>query len=177
MAILVKEQTQASLGSVAAGYLKVFHDSADGLYKFKNSSGIITVLGGVSLPVWTEYTVTHTQLQAAATTNNIELFSLAAKTKLVSIIVKHSVNFGNGGISITAYTVTVGLSGEVNRFLKKFDVWQTAGDTITDTAEGGEVIDHGSATSIVIGATSTGANLSASTQGSVTLWVQTELLP
>jgi hypothetical protein len=127
------------------------------------------------LPRWTKYTVGHAALQAAALTNDIELFSLPAKAMLHEVHVKHSTAFA--GTGITAYTVSVGIAGETTRYSDAFDVFQAVGDTVFDPNAGGFLEDHGSATSVRIFATSEGANLDQSSAGSVDVWVLWSTLP
>lgn len=123
-----------------------------------------------------KYTVTHTSLQAAALTNDIELFSLAAREYVESICIKHSTAFSGG--SISAYTISVGLTGNLDYYQSAFDVFQATGNTVfAKTLHGLDPQNFGSATSIRIAATSVGANLSASTAGSVTVYVKVGKLP
>lgn len=127
-------------------------------------------------PTWKKYTVAHTALQAAATSNDIELFSLAAKEVIQAVIVKHSAAFAGG--TLTAYTVSVGITGEADRYSSAFDVFQAIGDTVFDqSGPSADVEDFGSATSVRIFAESTGDDLDQTTAGSVDVWVLTSALP
>ena len=69
---------------------------------------------GGQVPVWTKYTVTHTQLQAAALTNDITLLTLPILGSIQSIFMKHTVAFA--GTSITAYEISVGITGTLDKY-------------------------------------------------------------
>lgn len=138
----------------------------------------LTVTGvsqAVGLPIWKNYTISHTELQAAATTNDIQLLSLPAKGVIHAVIIKHNTAFSGGAIS--AYTVSVGISGNLTKYASAFNVFQATGDTVAQSTNVLDVENFGSATSIRISATSVGANLNASTAGSVTISVLWGILP
>jgi hypothetical protein len=125
--------------------------------------------------VWHKYTVTHTALQAAATTNNIELFSLPARGVIRNIVIKHSNGFSGGTIS--AYTVSVGIAGNLNKYASAFDVFQATGAGVGQMSSVADFESFGGATSIKIAATSTGDDLDQSTTGSVDVYVLWGVLP
>jgi len=123
----------------------------------------------IRVPKWVKFTKTHTNFQAAALTNSIELFSLPAGAIIHAVKIKHSVAFAGGAIA--SYTVEVGIAGTLAKYASAFDVFQAVSGTaffITGII-GSE--DHGAATSIKATATSTVANLDQSTAGSVDVWV------
>lgn len=122
-----------------------------------------------AVPQCVKITKTHTDLAIAATTNNITLYSLPAGGVIQMVKTKASVAFTGG--SISAYTVSVGIAGTLAKYSTAFDVFQAVGsDTYQLSALfGGE--DCSSPTAIKIAATSTGANLSAATAGSVDIWL------
>ena len=124
---------------------------------------------------WTKYTFTHTQLQAAALTNTVEIASLPAKTIIESVLVKHSTLFT--GTSITDYKVTVGITGELDRYVGSVDVDVAVSDSAFAFVNLAEMPSFSSATSLKLTATSVGANLSSSIAGSVDVWVKTSTLP
>ena len=123
------------------------------------------------LGLWSKYTVPYTSLSTAATTNSITLFSLPAAGIIHGVKIKHSTAFSGG--SISAYTVSVGISGTLAKYATAYNVFQAvANDTFQlSNTLGSE--NHASATNILITATSTGANLNAATAGSVDIWVLT----
>lgn len=128
-----------------------------------------------SAPVWIKYTKTFTDLSAGATTNTVTLFSLPAKTMIHQVVVKHSASFTGGALS--AYTIALGDAGNSSRWAAAFSVFQAAGDTVRSITQADDLESFASATNITLTATSTGANLSAATAGSVDIWVLTSLLP
>jgi hypothetical protein len=137
-----------------------------------------TGLATAAFPTWTKYTVAHTALQTAATTNNISLFILPAKTMIHKVVVKHSTAFAGGAIA--TYTVSVGIIGTLAKYIAAFDVFQAVSSTafsIAAATVNAGVEDFSSGVAIQIAAISTVANLNATTQGSVDVWVLTSLLP
>jgi len=130
---------------------------------------------GLAVAGWEKYTVTHTQLQTAALTNDIELLSLGAKEEISGVITKQSIAFA--GTSITAYTIGVGITGELDKYAPPFDVFQAVGSTVFDNNVISEVEDFVSATSVRVSAVSVGANLDQSTAGSVDIWIKRSALP
>jgi len=125
-------------------------------------------------PVWVKYTKTFTDLSAAALTNDIELFQLAARGVIHSAIIKASTAF-SGGL-IATYTLSLGVSGTLAKYAIAFDVKQAAGATVfaLNTLPGMESAT--TATSIRLAAISTVGNLNAATAGSVDIWVLQSIL-
>lgn len=124
---------------------------------------------------WTKYTVTFTQLSAAALTNNIELFQLSAKEMVHSVVVKASAAFVGG--LIATYTVSVGPAGNLVKYAVAFNVFQVPATNLSSVNILPGVEDFSSATSIRISAISTVGNLNAATAGSVDVWVLKSTLP
>jgi len=144
-------------------------------------AGVLDVVGGVltvsgNVPVWRKYTVGHADFQAAALTNDIELFQLPAKGVVHAVKIKHSVPFAGAGIA--AYTLSVGIVGTLAKYAAAFDVFQAAGDTTmllnwldyANSTTDGETHAAGG-TSIRVAATAVGANLDQSTAGAADIWV------
>lgn len=124
-----------------------------------------------SSPRWTKYTKTYAQLAAASTANDIELFSLAAGEVVHAVKIKHSAAFTGGGAS--AYTLSVGIAGNLTKYASAFNVFQAPGNTVLQLTNVVGTENHGAATSIRLAAVSTGANLDLITAGSVDVWVLT----
>lgn len=116
-----------------------------------------------------KFTVTHTQLQTGATTNNIEIWSAPAGLVVHNCKIKHSVAFA--GTSISAYTISVGITGNLTKYAGAFDVFQAVSGTAQQFSTPDAMESSASATSVKVQAISTGANLSASTAGSVDIWL------
>lgn len=125
------------------------------------------VLAGI--PRWTKYSITHTQLQAAAMANDIELLSLPAGGIIHAVKIKHSTAFA--GTGITDYNLSVGIVGHLTKYAVVFDVDSAVSNTNLMLAGVMNTENHGAATSIRLSATSTGANLDQSTAGAVDVWV------
>lgn len=135
-----------------------------------------TQLGTTSY--WTKYTVLYSALATAGVTNNIELFSLPAKTVVEKVIIKTSIAF-LGGL-IATYTLSVGIAGTLAKYIAAFDVNQAVGATVfgfSAATVASTPENFSSATSVKVAAISTVGNLDAATQGSVDIYVLTSLLP
>lgn len=108
-----------------------------------------------------------TQFQTAALSNPVQIFSLPAKSILKNLIIKHSTLFT--GTSITSVTAQVGPSGAYTSIIGGFDVKQTVADTAFDNSLSGYIGSFVSATPIYLNMVAVGANLSALSQGSLTV--------
>lgn len=128
-----------------------------------------------SIPVWTKLTFAHTAFQTAATVNTIELVSFSAQEAIQGIIIKHSTAFSGGAIS--AYTVEVGITGNLDEYASPFDIFQATGDTVKQATQVLDVPSFSGVTSVKITARSVGANLDQSSAGSVDVWIKTSVLP
>lgn len=124
---------------------------------------------------WTKYTKTFTNLSAAALTNDIELFQLAAKEMIHAVLIKASTAFSGG--TIATYTVSVGPTGTLAKYGIALDVKQATGATVFGMNLLPGIESFSGATSIRIAAISTIANLNAATAGSVDVWVLKSTLP
>lgn len=145
----------------------------------------LTLSGGVlsltnAPPTWTKVQKTHTDLQTAATTNDIAIYSLAAKEVLHSVVIKTTTAFA--GTGIVGYVLDIGKTGDLTRYLTNYNGMTAVSDTNFGVGNG--VIsalprpeDFGSATSVRLKATSTGANLNASTAGALDIYLLTSTLP
>jgi hypothetical protein len=125
--------------------------------------------GTVPTPRWRKYTVAATAFTAAATSEDIELFSLAAGDVIHGVKTKHSVAFSGG--SSSAVTLSVGIAGDLAKYSTAFDVFQAVAN---DTFQISEVIaseNHASSTSVRVAAVSVGDNLVNVSTGSVDIWV------
>lgn len=125
------------------------------------TSPVIGTLG--AFPQWFKVQITHTQLQAAALTNNIELYSLPLGGVIHAVHLKQSTAFA--GTSITAYNVSVGLTSFAERYASLYNVFAAVAATTKQISNVVDSPDNGSATSIKLFAVSVGANLNASTAG------------
>lgn len=128
------------------------------------------IVGATNAPTWTEYTVTFTQLSEAAATKTITLASLAAAGIIHGVKTKQSAAFTGGALS--AFTVEVGIDGNLDKYSSAFDVFQAPGAAVMQVSGGNPQSEsHTTATDIKITARSTGANTNAATAGSVDVWL------
>jgi len=126
--------------------------------------------------VWTKFIIPQSELAAASTTNDIELFVLPAGGVFHGYVIAHSQSFTGG--AITAYTLSLGVSGELDRYAPPFDVFQAPGPTIRQVPASLACLAEGVATSVRLAAVSTGDNLNAATTGSVNIHIlTTDLVP
>jgi hypothetical protein len=137
-------------------------------------NGASPVTGTSAVPVCSKYTIPYTSVQTPATTNDVPLFTLPAKGKITGITIKHSAAFA--GSNLAAVTVSVGTSGNATAYANAYNVLQAASNMAMQDDGGHYSADF---TSHVVTArfTSTGADLSALTAGSVDIWACTVVLP
>ena len=79
------------------------------------------------VPRWIKVTKTYTDLAAASLTNNIEVYSLPAGNVIHATKLKHSASFTGG--TIASYTLSVGITGNLVKYLMAFDVFQAPSNT------------------------------------------------
>lgn len=119
-------------------------------------------------PRWRKFTVSEGDFTAAATSEDIELFSLAAGGIIHAVKIKHSASFTGGGAG--SVTLSVGISGNTTKYASAFDVFQAAGATTLQLSDSLNTENHGSATSIRVEAVSD-VNVGDLTAGSAEIWV------
>ena len=122
---------------------------------------------------WHKYTKTFSDLSAASPTNNITLFSLPAGGLIHMVKIKHSVAFSGGGL--TTYTISLGITGTLDKYASAFDVFQAAAATTFQISEIVGSESHTAATDIKIAAAASG-NLNLAAAGSVDVWVNFGIL-
>lgn len=116
--------------------------------------------------------MTRTDFNAAATTNDVTVLSLPAGHKVRGVTIKHSEAFAGG--SISAYTVSVGISGNVTKYAGAFNVFQAPGATVFQDSNTNGIESFGAAVNLIARATSTGGNLSTATAGVVDIYIEVE---
>lgn len=122
-----------------------------------------------AVPRWEKFTIDHDDLQTSATTNDIEVLSLQAGGIIHGIKLKTSTAFAGTGIS--GYSITIGITGSLTKYASSYDCLAAVSNTNLQISSTVGAENHGSATSIRIAATSSGANLDQSTAGSIDVWV------
>lgn len=114
--------------------------------------------------------VPYTALRTSGSTNQVLLFSLPASSVLQFMAIKHSTAFA--GTSITDVTAQLGISSNFSLFIPAFDIFQSVGDQVFDNFSSSYIGSFANTTGIYLQATSSGANLSALTQGLVNVYYQ-----
>lgn len=157
-----------TVSSGTAGQLAYYSSSGTTVGGISTAPTVLTGLGPVPLWIKVGNAVSYTAFSTAATMNSIALFTLPAGGVIHGIKIKHSTAFA--GTSITAYTVSVGISGTVAKYASAFNVFQTVSSTAFQLS--GDFVEEndGATTGVLITATSTGANLSAATAGVVNVF-------
>jgi hypothetical protein len=129
-----------------------------------------------SSPVSFHYNVTNAQIAAlgAATSGDITLFTLPARSVIDQTLVKPYVAVA--GTSYSAATARVITA--TNNYGTAFDVFQAVGATVFDwDGTHPKVENFATTTPVLLHMTSTGGNLSATTAGSIDVWVTWHQLP
>ena len=120
---------------------------------------------------WHKFELRPADLTAAATTRDIHLFTLGTDEIIEKVRIKHSQSFRGG--ALTAYTVSVGVTGDLAKYGSAFDVFQevlTRNQQLSSVLGGLEENDRAS---LRVQATATGGNLDAATQGVVEIAIET----
>jgi hypothetical protein len=132
-------------------------------------------------------TISRTPFSAAATTADVTIATLPAKTQLHGIWAELTQVFSGG--SVSAATMVCGKTAGGNEYLVSFDVKSATlqrglvdGDLGTsinraNAVQGGDMPSWSSTTAVRCRLTTTGANTSALTQGSITFYLKTTQLP
>ncbi len=170
--------------------------NADNSVTLRSAADFMTDLGltsvGTEYPKWVKITKTYTDLAAANTDNNIELYALPAKGSIERLVLKHSAAFAGGGLM--TYSLYVGYtSAGYDDYGSLLDVFAAPGNNFyyvrpmgtgfTGSGMGGPPIGQVStpsmtgATSIRLRAVCMGANLDAATAGSVDVWLLVGTMP
>jgi len=119
-------------------------------------------------PVYRSVQIPYTDVQAAALTNQVELFDLPPGAILTSIVAKHTTAFSGGAISSVA--VDIGPASDYTSFVYSFDVDQTVSDTAFENVVPNKIQSWADPTTIFAQFTAIGADLDELTQGSLTVF-------
>lgn len=132
------------------------------------SSGNVT-RKNASLIVTNKFTVTKAQIVAlgAATSGNVTIATLPAKAVILNTTLKHTVAVA--GPSVSAATARITTAG--HNYGTAFDVFQAVGNTVLDFDEAANSENFAAVTPVRVSFTSTGANLSVVTAGSVDAYI------
>ncbi len=126
---------------------------------------------------WIKVTKTYTDFATAGLTNDIEIYSLPAKSVIQGCVIKHTTLFSGG--TIATYTASVGILGNLVKYAAAFNVLQAVSNTTfgLGTAIVPTVEDFGAVKSIRGSVVSTVGLLNAATQGSVDFYLLVSTLP
>jgi len=157
---------------------------ADGAYKFVLADSDDVTLWTVdnytaedfsstsTLP--TKYTISYSDIAAAAPTDTETFLSLPQNTVIEYIVVKHSTAFAGG--SISSLLMDIGDGTDADELLAAYDVMATVDDTANEVVSTVYIGSFASTTDIIASFTAVGDNLDQLTAGSVDIWVKTKAL-
>lgn len=117
--------------------------------------------------VWKRYVVDATYFTAAATTESKILFTLANGQYLESVVMKTATAYSGGTAS--AYTLSVGISGNVDKYASAYDVFAAAANTNFQSSIVGSPESWGT-TQVDVTAVCTGDNVANVNTGAVEIW-------
>lgn len=121
----------------------------------------------------TAVTLSYTSFQLASTVTSVVARTLPSSRSIFSIIAKHTQSFT--GASVTSVALDVGLTADSTYFISNFTVSQAVAGTAQASYVG--LYYPAVATDIYVRLTSTGANLSALTTGTLVLYFQESIVP
>jgi len=157
---------------------------SSGSYHIWNKEGLIVARNsaGEDLPIgpgggWKKFLMTSGAFSTAGLTNTGTLFNLNPREIIEAYVVKHTTDFTSTAGSITALTFKVGLATERDRWVSGFDIKQAVTNTAFFAGQDFDLQNMGATTAVAWTVEAVGANLSALTQGQLTVWVKTSILP
>lgn len=116
-----------------------------------------------TVPQWQIVPVNFPTFQTAGLVNSVVTYTLPAAGAISGVKLKSSIAFV--GTGITSLVMSVGIGGDLERYIPKFDMMSAvAGDNFS-IGEIFDSIDSANTTQLLVTATATGANLSALTAG------------
>lgn len=173
--VVLDSEGYANVWLGANSYKFVLYDANNNLqFTEDNVVSISAQIAAAGLAGFLSVVIPYTLVQTASTSNAIPLFTLPAGAILEEVAIKHSTKFSGGSIS-DAYA-QVGPSGSFTEFIEQFDLFQNTGDQVFDNGSLNYIGSFANQTIIYLNVVSVGANLSALTQGSVTVYYKYESL-
>lgn len=144
------------------------YDLGSSEYYWRNA--YIKNLGSATsqLPSIQKYTFSFSDFQTAAASAAPQLFSNPTSGVFTHIWAKHSTAFSGGGIS--GLKVKIGDSNDDDKYMSEFDVTQAVTATAARQVQVMDV-SFNTATSILITASATGADLDSLTAGDLDVWI------
>lgn len=125
------------------------------------------------VPGWVKYSFDYLDLQTAATNNTIDLHTLLALGLVSQVAVDVTTAFA--GTGITALDMTVGPSTDLDKYVPGFNLLSST--TAPEIYIIDDIESRGSNTTLRFDVNSTGANLSALTQGVMDIYLLLSKLP
>jgi hypothetical protein len=177
------EQAQDAVGGILTDSATIdftYDDDANTITAIVKASSIgNTHVGGAApgsssftpgaIPCWIEVTKTHSDLAAAATTNDIEIYSLPAGAVVHHAAIHHTVQFTGAGFF--NYAVNVGKTGTANHYCGPRDMLAAVNATPTAGTTFNRFENYDAAISVRLFANSFGANLNVATAGTVKVYL------
>jgi hypothetical protein len=144
-----------------------------------SGTGISTIKTGLVRTFVSKITVARTALTAAATTQDITLWTIPAKTRMWRLIADVTAAFDDAAGPISAVTLTCGKTAGGNEYLLSKSVFATTQmGTVTGEVGAslatyfGDIPSWSATTAVQCRWTSTGGNLSTLTTGSATFYLE-----
>lgn len=150
--------------SQSAGAALIINAQGNGLAIGPTTSAALAA----SIDIWNKVSLPYTAFQTASTTSTVTAATLPALYMLNGLVIKHSIAFSGG--SISDVTMGIGISTDHGKFINSFDVLQSVSDTAFDYIFDPFIGSFANPTSIQLTATSTSANLSSLSAGSVDVY-------
>lgn len=127
-------------------------------------------LAWAEAPYIVSFTLAYTNFAAAANSNELVLLAIDPGTVVDHVVIYHNQSFTGGAIS--AYTISVGVSGTDDKYASAWDVFQAPATNLLQISTSEGIEDMSSSINIVAQAVSTGDTLDQATQGSVTIYMR-----
>jgi hypothetical protein len=125
-------------------------------------------------PIWTKYLVTHTDLQNASLTNFINIGTLEQKQVLQAVVIAPTTQVL--GTGITSYSLSLGVTGETERFAPLHDYFGAVTGTSHRVFNLVDIPDFTASSSLRLTAVSEGANLDQTTAGAFAVYTLTSFI-
>jgi hypothetical protein len=149
-----------------------------------SGTGLSLVKNGLLRTVVSKLTVARTALTAAATTQDITLWTMPAKTRMWRLIADGTAAFDDAAGPISAVTITCGKTAGGAEYLVSGSLFtvNTLGDATAEVGASlntyyGDLPSWSATTTLQCRFTSTGGNLSTLTTGSVTFYIEWTVYP
>lgn len=126
-------------------------------------------------PTVVKITVLATDFTAAATVEDIEIFTLPIRAQIINSIIKHTTAFSGGTLS--AANLSVGFTGVLDAIIGDFDVFQAVGDTLFSAGTNAGGLNFGATQSIRCEGEATGDNWDNVSTGAADIYLTYMVLP